>query len=79
MWNKPLLGGFDIKYAAAYLLPPTTIKKKKKKMPAEEETEVEKVAAALGNAIVNARLSLLRQQMRSNDLGAGQHFNNQIK
>jgi len=78
MWNKPLLGGFDIKYAAAYLLPPTTIKKKKKKMPAEEETEVEKVAAALGNAIVNARLSLLRQQMRSGDLGTGQHFNNQI-
>jgi len=80
MWNKPLLGGLDIKYAAAYLLPPTTVKKKKKKMPAEEEeTEVEKVAAALGDAIVNARLSLLRQQMRSNDLGAGQHFNNQIK
>ena len=80
MWNKPLLGGLDIKYAAAYLLPPTTIKKKKKKMPAEEEeTEVEKVAAALGDAIVNARLSLLRQQMRSGDLGTGQHFNNQIK
>lgn len=69
MWNKPLLGGLDIKYAAAYLLPPTTMKKKKKKTPLEEEeeTDVEKVAAALGNAIVNARLSLLRQQMHSNN------------
>ena len=68
MWNKPLLGGLDIKYAAAYLLPPTTVKKKKKKAPLEEEeTDVEKVAAALGNAIVNARLSLLRQQMHSNN------------
>jgi len=78
MWNKPLLGGLDIKYAAAYLLPPTTMKKKKKKVPLEEEeTEVEKVAAALGDAIVNARLSLLRHQMRSGDFGAGQHSNNQ--
>jgi hypothetical protein len=68
MWNKPLLGGLDIKYAAAYLLPPTTMKKKKKKTPLEEEeTDVEKVAAALGDAIVNARLSLLRQQMHSNN------------
>lgn len=80
MWNKPLLGGFDIKYAAAYLLPPTTVKKKKKKMPLEEEdTEVEKMAAALGDAIVNARLSLLRQQMSSGDLGGGRHPNNQVK
>lgn len=68
MWDRPLLGGFNIKYAAAYLLPPTTIKKKKKKMSEEEDTEVEKIAAALGEAIVNARLSLLRQQMKSTDL-----------
>lgn len=80
MWNKPLLGGLDIKYAAAYLLPPTTIKKKKKKMPEEEEeTEVEKIAAALGAAIVNTRLSLLRQQVRSGDLGGDWHSNNQVK
>ncbi len=78
MWNRPLLGGLDIKYAAAYLLPPTTIKKKKKKMPLEEEeTDVEKVAAALGDAIVTARLSLLRNQMRSGEFGAGRHSNNQ--
>ncbi len=85
MGNKPLLGGIDIKYAGAYLLPPSTFesvankKKKKKKMqPEEAETDVEKMAAALGDSIVAARLSLVRQKMRSGDLGGGWHPNNQI-
>jgi len=85
MGNKPLLGGLDIKYAAAYLLPPSTSefgedkKKKKKKIQAEDEgAVVEKMAATYGDAIVGARLSLVRQQMRSGDLGGGWHPDNQI-
>lgn len=87
MWNKPLLGGFDIKYAGAYLLPPTTIesveaedekKKKKKKRVDAAKIEVEKMAAVLGDAIVIDRLSLIKQQLRSGDLGGGWHPDNQI-
>jgi hypothetical protein len=79
MRNRPLLGGLDIKYAGAYLLPPTPLKKKKKKMSTEtEDTDVEKMASAIGDAIVNARLSLIKQQLRSGDLGGGWHPDNQI-
>lgn len=72
MFNRPPLGGFDAKLAGAYLLPPT-IKPKKKKKPLVEapEQELDKQAAALGNAVALEKLAEAQRRIASGDMGGG--------
>jgi hypothetical protein len=66
-----LLGGFDAKTAAAYLMPPTDkVKKKKKGTPAEQLEELDK-EAAFAEAAIFEQQAIMQQQIKSADFGGG--------
>ena len=67
----PLLGGFDAKTAAAYLMPPTDkVKKKKKGTPAEQLEELDK-EAAFAEAAIFEQQAIMQKQIKSADFGGG--------
>lgn len=69
--HLPLLGGFNAKTAAAYLLPPTDkVKKKKKGTPAEQLEELDK-EAAFAEAAIFEQQAIMQQQIKSADFGGG--------
>jgi hypothetical protein len=68
----PLLGGFNAKAAAAYLLPPTDkVKKKKKPTPIKlPEEELDKEAAFSEEAILEQQ-AIMQRQLQSGDFVGG--------
>jgi hypothetical protein len=83
MFNKPMLGGLNVKAASAYLLPPPLKPRKKKQktklenLPEENES-LDKQASALADAIVFEKQAELYRKIESGDLGGGWNPHDQI-
>jgi hypothetical protein len=70
--NMPVIGGFDPKVAAAYLLPPTDkVKKKKKVTPAQPDEEALDKEAAFAEAAILEQQAIMQRQLQSGDFGGG--------
>jgi len=83
MFNKPMLGGLNVKAAGAYLLPPTLKARKKKqktkleKLPEENEL-LDKQASELATAIILEKQAELFRKIQAGDLGGGWNPYDQI-
>jgi len=83
MFNKPTLGGIDVKAASAYLLPPSLKSRKKKQKPkleqlAENDEALDKQASAVAAAVVFEKRAEFFRKVQSGDLGGGWNPYDQI-
>lgn len=83
MFNKPILGGLNVKAASAYLLPPSSKpRKKKQKLKleqfAEKDEALDKQASAIAATVVFEKQAEFLRKVQSGDLGGGWNPYNQI-
>lgn len=83
MFNKPMLGGLDVKAASAYLLPPSSKPRKKKQklkleQLAENDEALDKQASEIAAAVVFEKQAELSRKIQAGDLGGGWNPYDQI-